>query len=145
VRGRHRAANGQKWGDNGRWGPDYGIRLSGGVEGAVRDWLLRTKDGHNFGRGHISGMRFRPKGAPFGPSEEDTIKKKVVPKGPKPIHFCRSPYGGTPLCTAVSNREKGKRFSFSRSQARTRTDWSAVNCKRCLNLKADPLARPERD
>jgi hypothetical protein len=141
----YESAHGQKWGDNGRWGPDYGIRISGNLDGLVRDWLLRTKDGHNFGRGHISGMRFRPKGAPLGPSEEGTLEKKAKPKGPKPVHFCRSQYGGTPLCTAVSNRKKGRRFSFRQSQARTRSQWTDVNCKRCLNLKSDPLARPRVD
>ena len=67
----YETAKGQKWGTNGVRGPDYGIRLSGNVDGRVRDWLLRTKDGHNFDRGHISGMRFRPRGEPLGPSEKD--------------------------------------------------------------------------
>jgi len=134
----YETSHGLEWGTNGVRGPDYGIRISGDLESAVRDWLLRTKDGHNFSRGHISGMRFRPKGAPLGPSEEDTIEKKTKPKRPAPIHFSRSGFG-RPLCTAVSS---GNRFSFRQSKARVRSKWEEVNCKRCIGLKAHELARP---
>jgi hypothetical protein len=147
----YETAHGLAWGTNGVRGPDYGIRLPGNVEGEVRSWLLATKAGHNFGRGHISGMRFRPKGEPLGPSEEDTIEKKAKPKA-APIHFGRS-YGGRPLCIAVQNEKKnaerkarglGPIFHRRSSKARTQPRWgkgeeswqrNEVTCPRCLALK----------
>ncbi len=141
----YETAKGLKWGTNGVRGPDYGIRLPGSVDGEVRRWLLATKDHHNFGRGHISGMRFRPRGEPLGPSEEDTLKKQAQPKRPAPIHFSRNGYSGKPLCVAVSNRENNKRPGWKPSKARTRKEWADVTCKRCLNLKADAFARPRKE
>lgn len=157
----YESAKGLKWGTNGVRGPDYGIRMSGDLEGKVRSWLLLTKEGHNFGRGHISGMRFRPRGEPLGPSEKDTLKEKekAKPRKPKPIHFSRSGYSGTPLCIAVQRAEKNKarekaglhpqHFYGSRSTARTTNRWvqgeqdwqHPVNCPRCLKLKAHALAQ----
>ena len=139
----YETAKGQKWGTNGVRGPDYGIRLSGNVDGRVRDWLLRTKDGHNFDRGHISGMRFRPRGEPLGPSEKDTIEEKAKPKKPATIHFSREGYAGRPLCSAVA-MSRQNRYGWRQSKARTRKEWDEVTCKRCLNLKSDPLAQPRK-
>jgi len=157
----YETAKGLKWGTNGVRGPDYGIRLSGNVEGEVRRWLLRTKDSHNFGRGHISGMRFRPRGAPLGPSEKDTLEEKAKPPKPRVIHFARDGYSGTPLCIAVqranedaARKAKGLHPAYrghSRSKACTQSRWGAgkedwqkgvVTCPRCLKLKDHAMAKP---
>lgn len=147
----YETAKGQKWGTNGVRGPDYGIRMSGDLEGQVRSWLLRSKVGHNFGRGHISGMRFRPHGAPLGPSEKDTLVEKAKPKKPRPIHFSRDGYSGRPLCVAVANLGKNN-YGWRPSKARCQDGWEAgtkswqkdaVNCPRCLNLKDHKLAQPK--
>jgi hypothetical protein len=158
----YETAKGLQWGTNGVRGPDYGIRMSGDLDGRVRTWLLRTKDGHNFGRGHISGMRFRPKGAPLGPSEQDTIKEQAKPPKPRTIHFGKtSAYsGGSPLCIAVQRFNKNEERKANglptyyqhhgRSNAVCRDNWEGVvkwgepkpvNCPRCLKLKDHPLAK----
>jgi hypothetical protein len=158
----YETAKGLKWGTNGVRGPDYGIRLSGDVEGTVRTWLLRTKAGHNFGRRHISGMRFRPRGAPRGPSEQDTLKEQAKPPKPRTIHFgTASAYsGGTPLCIKVQHakqdadrKARGLQSAYrgwSRSKACVQNRWgkgeqsweqNPVNCPRCLKLKDHPLAK----
>lgn len=158
----YETAHGKAWGTNGVRGPDYGIRLSGDVEGRVRSWLLLFTEGHNFGRGHISGMRFRPKGAPLGPSEEDTMEKQAKPKKPPTIHFGTSDAyaGGSPLCIRVqrfneneARKAKGLPTYYrhhGRSKAICRNNWAGkttwgkgmpVNCPRCLKLKDHPLAK----
>lgn len=58
------------------------VRVSTGgrtdLLGECRDWLLtKVRDGeltaHNFGRGHISGMRFRPVGVPLTANESKAL------------------------------------------------------------------------
>ena len=131
---------GERWGTRGRaWGSPYvSVRIAGDLNNMVRQWLLGNHNitGHNFGRGHISGMRFRPRGAPLGPSEIKTMKEKANPK-PRPIHYNPNGYG-FPRCT------QARRSVYSRGwrpTARVDNDQSKVTCKRCLNLLA--MQHPE--
>jgi hypothetical protein len=130
-------AAGEAWGTRGRaWGRGYGftVRVSGDLKRTVRDWLLNGArngrlESHNFGRGHISGMRFRPAGEPISDAEQTTIKVKKA-RADKPLtkHFSKR-YGHPPLCTAA------RRSPFARpSRAWTTTQQAEVTCPRCLNL-----------
>lgn len=121
------------------YGYPNGIRIGGDLKAAVRSWLLRGNGGkivgHNFGRGHISGMRFRPVGEPLAEAEKKTIEKHQKRRAglapPKPIHF----HDKGLLCQKA---RKAGRFFFSRGRttSRTTTDRSKVTCKQCLNLLA---------
>lgn len=111
------------------------VRISGNLKGKVRSWLLRGNGGkivyHNFGRGHISGARFRPVGEPLAEAEKKTIefhkKRRAGELPPRPIHFSQNGL----LCQKA--RLKG-RFSWHRSTARSTKDQEKVTCKQCLNL-----------
>lgn len=139
-------ANGKPWRTENTcsgWGT---VRISGNLKGKVRDWLLRNPKitGHNFGRGHISGMRFRPVGEPLAEAEKKTIEKNQKRRAglgsPKPWHFSEK---GSLLCQKA--RMKG-RYSFGRSSAWSTKDQSKVTCKQCLNLLAKmpmPLPMPQ--
>ena len=120
----------RSWGGRGA-----GVRMPGGLQRAVRNWLLSNSrlDRHNFGKGHISGMRFRPQGAPLAPAEIKTMQQKEkdrVRTTPKPVHFRK--LGGL-LCVVR------KPFSH-RSKARCTSDWNRVTCPRCQKLKPKPEA-----
>jgi len=70
-------ADGKPWRTtNTGYGDGYGLRMPGNLNSMVRGWLLRGNGGqivgHNFGRGHISGMRFRPVGEPMAEVEKVT-------------------------------------------------------------------------
>jgi len=144
-------ADGKPWRktNDGYGGYGSGIRIGGDLKRTVRDWLLRNPRivGHNFGRGHISGMRFRPVGQPLGEPEKKTIEKRAERRAnPKPptYHFKEK---GVLLCQKA--RMKG-RFTFRQSRAWTQHDPAKVTCKQCLNLlkKKVPLeaamdAKPE--
>lgn len=96
----------------------------------------------NFGRGHISGLRFRSADMPFSDTEQRTMADKAKEK---PIHFApkrrKTVWGSdvqvevtvwTPLC--VIDR-KTKRTSYSRptrSTAKFTTDESKVTCPLCI-------------
>lgn len=138
-------ANGKPWRKtNTGVGGYMGIRLGGDLKGAVRSWLLRGNGGkivgHNFGRGHISGMRFRPVGEPMAEVEKVTMEKNVKRRNglapPRPVHFSDKGL----LCQKA--RLKG-RFSWHRSNARSTKDRDKVTCKQCLNLLAK-MPKPER-
>lgn len=128
--------------------------VAGGLQRLVRDWLLnQVRIGkfasHNFDRGHISGMRFRPVGAPISEAESKTIEAKrerrANPK-PKPRHMSSNPdsYGGLALCIkaqrdkkAAEAKAKGQyyhHYSSGRSHAWTEKDPAKVTCPRCLKL-----------
>lgn len=120
---------GEPWGASGlAFGRDYaGVRMSGRLQGAVRDFLLHNSKitGHNFGRGHISGMRFRPVGQPLAPAEQKTIAKKEERRAnprPKLYHLSRH---GRPLCV---NR---KTHGWRPSKAWMTHDKNHVTCPRC--------------
>lgn len=135
-------ADGKPVGSTGRaWGRAWrsGVRIVGGsdLQWQVRNWLRRNPKlvSHNFGRGHISGERYRPVGEPLYKSEAKTIaqheEQRRNPK-PKPVHYAVR-YGGAPLCT------KARRSIFSRGSRYTRsTNTKAdVTCARCLKLATE--------
>lgn len=132
-------AAGEKWGTRGRaWGRGYGatVRISGDLKGTVRSWLITSVahghlQAHNFGRGHISGMRFRPVGEPVSDAEQATVKaKEARVNKPRPMHFSKQ-YGARPLCTAARPRTT---FYGRPSRAWTTTQRPKVTCPRCLKL-----------
>lgn len=143
-------AEGKAWGSTGlacgregSWTEHGKIRLPGGLNGAVRNFLLRSPGivGHNFGRGHISGMRFRPADQPMSPTEANTMTVKERRKDrPRPRHYAKH-YGATLLCMQGRKRSI---FSRRRGHSRTTSNKAEVTCPRCLKLlkelpeKTDP-------
>lgn len=128
---------GVPWGTKDWWpgmSSSVRMRLPGTeLQHVVRQWLLANPKitGHNFGRGHVSGMRFRPVGEPLGPAEQKTIAAKAERKAnPRPPRVHYSPaYGGRAVC------QKPRRGFISRhSRAWTTTDWGKVTCPCCLNI-----------
>lgn len=118
----------------------YTVRVSGNLQGQVRDWLLHGNRGrivgHNFGRGHISGMRFRPVGEPMAEAELETIVRKEKQRDKPRLRH----YGRRPLCTTK------QRSPFSRP---SRDVWSTldkdeVTCPRCQKL-LPTVGRPSDD
>jgi hypothetical protein len=135
--------DGEKWGSGGR---TYGkpmiwpvIKFPGNLLGDVRDWLRSEAragrlEAHNFGKGHISGARYRPTGEPLSEAEQGTMKNKEARKGKPPrMHKTRRGYGSGPLCTAP---KPGAYRSFRQSKAWATTDDATVTCPRCLKLMA---------
>lgn len=120
------------------WGDSY-VRMSGDLQSTVRDWLFRNPKlaYHNFGRGHISGARFRPVGELIGPSEVETIERKEKAKDrPKVKHFGRG-YGSSPFCVVEARKKKAQRiYGWRQSKAWVTTRKEEVTCPRCKNLLA---------
>jgi hypothetical protein len=115
------------------------IRIYHGGRGSllqvVRDWLHSQYcsgklERHNFGRGHISGMRYRPKGAPIGEREKVTIKRNSEPRKPRPHHYGER---GALLCR--QGMKKRMSWGFNRHPAWTTKNWKEVTCQRCLKHK----------
>lgn len=135
---------GKPWGTTDiSYGYGYGIRVAGDLQNEVRDWLLHNPNitGHNFGRGHISGMRFRPIGEPLNEAERKTLAAKAERKAnprPAPVHYSTRGYGGMAECVAAKRAKRATAFarmySSGRSRAHTDSDISRVTCKQCLNL-----------
>lgn len=127
--------NGKSWSDAEYYGQS--VRISGNLKGKVRDFLLRNPEitGHNFGRGHISGMRFRPYGEPIGPVELETMAKKERAKDRPPVkHFGKS-YSSRALCVTEAAKAKGRRiWGWRQSRAWVTSTAEEVTCPRCLNL-----------
>lgn len=129
---------GKPWGSTGAYGPGLGrIRISGNLFNDCRDWLLRERscgrlEAHNFGKGHISGMRFRPAGEPMAEAEIKTMVVKEKRRN-RPVvkHYSEHGYGSRPLC--MHNRMKG-RYMFRPSKAWVTRDRAEVTCVRCKNL-----------
>lgn len=138
-------AAGKPWRKVNNGGYGHIVRIGGDLKSQVRAWLLRGNGGkitgHNFGRGHVSGMRFRPVGEPMAEAEKKTIenhkKRRSGELPPRPIHFSQ---GGL-LC----QRERTKGRSWSRSNARSTKDQASVTCKQCINLmkRAPQLIQPQ--
>lgn len=131
-------ARGEKWGTHGRAYGRYpsGIRFSGDLLGDCRDWLRRNPKltSHNFGRGHISGERYRPAGEPISEAEQGTLEEKARrAKTPRPIHMHKKTgeFSSTYMCAPAP---KGPRWRQSRSQAHVTMDASRVTCPRCLKI-----------
>jgi len=134
--------DGKPWGSTGLawgYGGHEGVRLPGDLNSRVRSWLLNNREleRHNFGKGHISGMRFRPRGTGLSEAEKKTFAKIEKEKanrlaGKKPPRHFSKHYGGTLLCTADR-----KRSAFSRGRRRMGMTTSAVaevTCPRCKKL-----------
>lgn len=119
---------GKPWGTCHCYG---GVRMSGNLMSDCRDWLLlQVRQGkleaHNYGRGHISGMRFRPKGEPMSPQAVKTIETKVERRAnPKPRlrHFIAE--GDRLMC-------QKRRPWRSRWRTNVADDPEKVTCPRCL-------------
>lgn len=137
--GKSRGSMGLAFGKPMCWPP---MRISTGsgrdLLGICRDWLLSEVhcgriESHNFGRGHISGMRFRPKGTAITETEKKTMAAKAASQGkPRPMHY-REPGKATLFCQAGR-----KRFGWRPSKAWDTRDKSRVTCARCLKLLAQP-------
>lgn len=125
---------GREWGASGR---AYGtpctwpvIKFPGDLLGDCRDWLRNNRrlTSHNFGRGHVSGARYRPVGEPLAEAEQATIKEKAERSTRvRVVHL-----GDNGRCACV------KRTSWSKSNYRismTR-DGSKVTCPRCVKIVA---------
>lgn len=124
AQGKPRGSTGRYWGYT-----TTKIRIRGDLKRFVRDWLLsnRRLTGHNFGRGHISRMRFRPVGEPLYDGEKKTIAKHNEPPRERPVHFGQ---WGKPECT----KAKRSMYSNHRPTARTTQKAKEVTCARCKNL-----------
>jgi hypothetical protein len=120
----------------------YSGRAGGQWLNAARDWLHREVNAgrlqsHNFGRGHISGERFRPAGEAVTETELKTIKDREARKGrPKPCHYSQHGYGGRALCVKLRSGYWGHR-----STAWTTKDLEKVTCPRCKNLLTGATVR----
>lgn len=144
-------AAGEAWGSRGRaWGRGYGsggIRFPGNLLGVCRDWLSREARAgrlqcHNFGRGHISGMRYRPAGEPLSEPELKTLaaheRQRAKPR-PRPVHARK---GGGLACAPPGKRVWG--FRPSKAHAipvaagdkgdRLSSGFMLVTCARCRKV-----------
>lgn len=115
--------------------PCNGIRMPGDLQAMVRRWLFNNSalTHHNFGRGHISGARFRPVGGPIGPAEKETnakLEKKRAADYVRPMHYGQHS-GGRPLCQTI--KAGARRFSYRPSKAWTSSTADRVTCKACKN------------
>lgn len=146
-----------------RGGYRSGIRISTGSRYSLfdlcRKWLLAQVSAgklqaHNFTRGHVSGARYRPTGAPLSPSEEKHFNKiqKEGPRGEnKPIHFADPYEEGWPRksycsrATRETNKKKAKAYyrrPSHRTETRTTSEPEKVTCPRCLKLLAEQPPKP---
>lgn len=114
----------------------------------VRDWLAGqtgdTLQRHNFGKGHISGMRYRPLGAPLSPAEKRTLAKKDKDATRAKAIHAADPATHWPqlaLCSkAARETAKAKRRSYScrrhspHSSVSTTSDPDKVTCPKCRKL-----------
>lgn len=110
-----------------------------------RSWLRRQcargiLEGHNFGRGHISGMRFRPVGEPLSPQEQKQFEKKAKPKL---VHFSDPEWKHWPnrsLCSQKAREARkveGRRLvsrPARRPTSQTTEKADEVTCPRCRKL-----------
>jgi hypothetical protein len=113
----------------------------------VRDWLAdEVRAGrltrHNFGRGHISGMRYRPVGMELTDAEKKTLEKADKrAKGETPVHFSNSTsWLRKPLCVADRNVKRAGYRQPKRSSARIVSEPAKVTCQRCLKRLAEGAA-----
>lgn len=141
--------DGKPWGSSdpawGRGGHRVRIVLSrpGTVLDACRAWLFaQVRAGkltaHNFGRGHISGERFRPAGEEMTEAERKTTAAREAriagTAKPKPVHYAVS--WGRPECS----RDRRSRYGPPNRYVRTTTRPKDVTCPRCLKMLADGRA-----
>jgi hypothetical protein len=131
-------------GSKGRaWGRGYSrITVRGNLLSDVRKWLLcnLSLERHNFGRGHVSGMRFRPRGAPLHPSEVQTMERRERRKANGPvIHFKARAKGGSLLCSIKP------RSPWSRHKHRVYSTEAQkeVTCPRCAKALSEGRSQPK--
>lgn len=120
----------------------YGIRIStghrGGLLDVVRRWLSTQASAgvlevHNFGRGHISGARYRPAGAPMAPAEVKTVHRNEVRRSrANPVHAAASEQSALLLCQQPKHGGGGwrRRAPIGRKPA----EYGKVTCPRCLRM-----------
>jgi hypothetical protein len=132
-------AAGEPWGKRGRaYSGGYGsrVRLSGDLLHMCRDWLRNEEyagrlASHNFGRGHVSGKRYRPAGEPISEAETNTFAVKAQRASkPRPVHMWDSTRKKSFLCAP----EKKSRWGRYRSQAHVSRGATPITCPRCLKL-----------
>lgn len=124
----------------------YGWRIRGNLQAMVRAWLFGNSQltSHNFGRGHISGARFRPVGDPIAPSEQETNARHTKQRAEgyqRTLHYAAH-MGGTILCQQA--RRAKRSYSSGRSRAWDTRDKAKVTCKQCLNLLASYVPPAKR-
>ena len=121
--------------------------------GLCRRWLMDQMgagrvEGHNFGRGHCSGMRFRPAGAPLGeveqkhletPREELARRRWIRHMASDPAEPLNGRGHKDRLCER--GRKPRRFYGFPRRQFHSdvTADPSKVTCKRCLAIMAKEL------
>ncbi len=143
-------AEGKTWGSGGRqWGRAYAqVKIStGGVPGGllrlVREWLQRQArrgvlEEMDFGRGHISGARYRPAGETLTDGEQATLKRKAVPWEERTVHFYHAPEenasGRAGLLCQIGRKRRGHSWGWRRQKSRTSDDPAKVTCKQCANI-----------
>lgn len=138
---------GKAWGSTGRaWGREYaGVRIRTGSRitllDVCRGWLQSQRNAgkleeFNFGRGHISGARYRPAGIGLSDAEKQTMQRR---ENPTPYAERRVHAGGRPLCTW----KPGWYYRGSRGRVRHTDKPGEVTCPACRNLLAKPLSREE--
>lgn len=138
------AAHGRAWRTERTIGRPYSsVRFSGDLQSDVRRWL-RTQEAvgrltsHNFGKGHISGQRYRPLGEPLSEAEQSTFQDKKAREGKDPVMHRAdkgSPFRRPYLCAPVR-----KWRSFTRSKAWTTSNADRVTCPRCLKLMKEAVS-----
>jgi hypothetical protein len=108
--------------------------------GLCRDGLFAlTRSGkwtcHNHGRGHISGMRFRPADEPLSTAEETSLSLTREEKIRRKFlhHFARP--DGKAVCGA-GDRKRSPYADRRGWKPKPETDASKVTCKVCLKLLA---------
>ncbi len=133
-------ADGKPWTDKRAWGRGYGwsIRLSGDLLSDIRRWLSNNPKlvSHNFGKGHISGKRYRPVGEPLSEAEQGTLKDKAE-RASRPRLVHKNAQGKPYLCAPVRKRVSWGR---SRSQAHITITTERVTCPRCLKLMKETVS-----
>lgn len=124
-----------------------GIRFNGNLQSTVRDWLFgQCSRGiltyHNFGRGHISGARFRPVGEPMADAEKETVQRKTRERlTPRPRHYSANGYGGTLKCMEGRKRSpfsRGRRTAYATAK---QADVTCPRCRKALGLGAIKLEK----
>jgi hypothetical protein len=122
------------WAQVGNTAVYRGVRFSGNLQRTIHDWLFgQARRGvltyHNFGKGHISGARFRPVGQPMAEAEQQTVARNAKRRTtPRVRHYIAD---GSLACMKPRKRSI---FSRHRSTVRTTKNKLDVTCPRCRNL-----------
>lgn len=156
IRGRaSEILDGAEYGSRGQQFSGHGIQIRG-LDGMsllshCRDYLInRCYTGelemHNFGRGHVSGARFRKAGS--GPSEKEQKTVESNAKKQKrgtPVHLRKDGTRATRVC---ETKRQAKASSWGRRRdwrMRFTDDPEKVTCRNCLAKirQMNEIAPPE--